>query len=96
MVLKGFTTLLTLLKSNIYQNETKSDIFEDLDILHKYFINLKCVDLITYDCLPLTEVCEILSNFKLNFCIFEGPNYDDEYRIKSLYAVKIADASSSM
>ena len=61
--------------SSIDQNGTKSDIFDDLDIIQEYFNNLKCVNLNTSDNLSLIEIGSILGNQKLNYFEFMGPEY---------------------
>ena len=63
--------------------ETKSDISEDLNIIHEYFSNLRCVNLNALDILSLTEIGNILNNYKLNHFEFRGTEFENGYSIES-------------
>ena len=62
---------------------TKYDVFEDLRILHKYFSNLKCVNLNTSDKLSLSEIGGVLKNWNINLLKFKGSKHNNEYSISS-------------
>ena len=57
---------------------SSSDAFESLDIIHKYFNNLECINLKTRADLSIHEICKILNNRKMHLNKFDryGKIYD--------------------
>ena len=52
------------------------DIKEDLNILQRHFLNLKCLNLDMDDYLFTTEIFEMNKYFKINLLHFTGVNYE--------------------
>ena len=67
----------------MYHQTSSSDILESLDILHKYFNNLECINLTTYADLSIHEIGKILSNRKINLNKFERSSNNSDYSISS-------------
>ena len=63
---QNFTNSIKTVGVYHYFRDLKSDIFEDLVILHKYFSNLECVNLNTKTDLTLTQISQICKNWKIN------------------------------
>ena len=61
----------------------KHSILSGKDILHKYFRNLKCVNLNSSNKLSLSEINLVLNIWKINQLKFEGEKCQDEYSIRS-------------
>ena len=63
----------------------KSRILEDLNILHKYFNNLKCLNFTTYVNLSVAEIVQIYNNWKINLTIYNSSRSIFDYYISSKY-----------
>ena len=62
---------------------SSSDIFENLDILQKYFNNLECINLTTNTDLSIHEIGKILNNRKITLNKFGRSNNNSDCSIAS-------------
>ena len=79
---QGFFNSVITITISYYKQE--NNVFEDLDIVHKYFKNLAYVNLVDFTELLLNEIIQILKNCKVNIICFDQiPHSMGEYQIES-------------